>query len=221
MDLGALGLSGIFSQVVSAFAPQVRTADPFTNALLQWAAKLQGHAVGRWKIVAEAGYTCVVKEGPSARGLCGGPAAGMCQFCQQSTCLRHAAVAPNGAIACIVCLNELLKARKQGASAQPGGDPFAPGDNGAPPGARPADAPPPQSREQANARARKVYLGVMGLEPGATMADVKRAFRTFSGARKGHPDKGGDPETYKRWTEAKSWLEKNGVSDEDGAGDRG
>ena len=100
----------------------------------------------------------------------------------------------------------------------PGGDPFAPGDNGAPPGARPADAPPP-NRERTTASARKTYLGVMGLKPGATMDDVKKAFRTFSGPQKGHPDKGGDPATYKRWTEAMSWLKKHGVADEDGAGD--
>lgn len=218
MDLGALGLGGIFSQVVSAFAPQVRATDPFTNSVIQWAAKLQSHAVGRWKGVAAAGYTCVVKDSSGGHPLCGGPAAGMCQFCRQSTCLRHAAVAPNGSIACIGCLNDLLKAKTQGAPAPPGGDPFAPGDNGAPPGARPADAPPP-NRERTTASARKTYLGVMGLKPGATMDDVKKAFRTFSGPQKGHPDKGGDPATYKRWTEAMSWLKKHGVADEDGAGD--
>ena len=63
---------------------------------------------------------------------------------------------------------------------------------------------------------RRRNLTTLGLKRGATNAQIKKTFRTLS--RKNHPDRGGDPEEFKRISNAYEALIPKGPRDLEGGG---
>lgn len=119
-----------------------------------------------------------------------------CMACGQPVCAYHACVDHSGGAVCFSCVQLAMHARGR-----------APG---APPPPPPHEAQEAERRRQEEKR-RQAYVE-LGLEPGASFAEVKRAHRRL--VKLHHTDKGGDLEKIKRinaaWTLLKGDHEEQG-----------
>ena len=95
-----------------------------------------------------------------------------CMACNEPTCPFHACVDHTGSAVCFACVALAVHVRKT-----------------APP-------PPKETPEAMKARKKAEAFKVLGLEPGATMAEVKAAHRKL--VKLHHPDRNGDLELCKR-----------------------
>lgn len=181
------------SEAAAVAGSQVKTGDPYGDMLLQWAARIQVVAQGQWRSVANSGFICGMPTAPHA--TCDAPAVGKCKFCPRTVCLLHAAVAINGAVICVACLDELLQRHKAAGGATGfGGD----------------ASPPPRPPEENPMVTRLRHLKTLGLDPAATLVDIKKRWRKFT--MTGHPDKGGDEAIFKKMNEAFTWLKNHSSS---------
>src|SRR3989344_1224428 len=157
------GVEHVLSRIVAGLLPEVRTRDPFTQALLRWTARMQQRAVVRWRPVAQSGIRCSL--GSRDKGPCGQPAAGACLLCRQPVCLDHAAVAPNGALSCIRCLDTYAAVVRDMRDKGPA---------------------PASSASAESSAVREQHLATLELPSEATWNDIRAAFRALS--KKWHPD---------------------------------
>ncbi len=182
----------------------VQVQDPFFASMMRWFGRLQEAAFVRWRQVAASGIRCSGQAHVARVGLiaCPHPAIGACLLCGSPTCIEHSIIASNGNIACIKCMNEVIKAKKGTQASW-------------------ADEPPPQPQpNQASSSAedpattRLKHLRRLGLKYGTSFEETKEKFRTLS--RTMHPDRVKDPskkaaaeKKYKLITESFHWLESH------------
>jgi hypothetical protein len=181
----------VLSHFVARVAPSFKTDDPLLTSVMQWMAKMQEHATTRWRGVALSGIRCNIPRVVGGMGIdCPHPAIGKCQLCPKTVCLDHAAVASNGNVACIACLNEIMKSRPQYAGQAP------------------------QAAKLDPVVERRRCLRVLGLKDPADWDEIRAAYKEL--ALKHHPDRQKDDvaraKATKKLTElnaAFKWLDQN------------
>jgi len=176
----------VFAQLLSA-----ARQNPVLAELGQWFSHLYQNAPSRW------GSSVIT----GARCECGRPAMGPCAICHHPTCLGHALVSASAEIVCFVCVRRASRrewterasnggSQNAGARWQRGDDPFEP--------SKPSHAD------------RAKYLKRLGLKPGASMEDIKAAWKRL--ALKNHPDRASEgrraaaEKRMREINEAYQWL---------------
>lgn len=138
----------------------------------------------RWLPTLAERLPCTLRA-PSEPG-CSHLAIGRCMACKEPVCPYHGCVDHGGNVICYACVGIAAHVRK--------------------------NAPPPaDTREAIKAKKREAAYRELGLDPGASLAEVKKAHRKL--AKLHHPDRGGDIGRSKRINEAlhtlKAELEPN------------
>lgn len=180
--------SNFFAHILQGWGP----TDPIVMEEAKlWASSLAKHAFVKWRTMAQANLRCSTPECPH-------PGLGACVVCRNPVCLAHSLISPAGEHVCVRCV---VRARAEF------GDKFGTY-SGAPGGPQAPPAPGPTEVEQLAA-----HLKVLGLKRGATLEEVKSAFKKK--AMRYHPDrvKGQDPdkrdaatEKFKQFTASYHWL---------------
>lgn len=135
----------MLDQFLSQFLadPRIASRDP----VIAWVMKLQA-ALPVWRGVMASGIRCACLKG---RAVCDAPAIGACLVCRHTTCLGCALVDAKGNIACVPCLNELLRSK----------------------GSAPSE---PKTDDEVLV----MHLGRLGLKPPSTLTAVNKAFRNLA-----------------------------------------
>lgn len=138
----------------------LRPDDPITKYYTAALARFGGHAMALWGAASGSGIRCAVKVTGGRRAVCGGYAAGTCLVCGLPSCLEHShAAVKDGTVICHACVG---RAQRQWGVIDGGED-------------------------ETSASMRIKCLRALGLEPGASEADIKAAFKKL--AREHHPDR--------------------------------
>jgi DnaJ-like protein len=111
---------------------------------------------------------------------CPRPAVGACVVCRMPTCLGHGMVSADAAVACVRCVHVAASNGKRWTPQTAGLDPEV---------------------------VRKKHLKVLGLKEGATLDEIKSAFRTL--AAKHHPDRQRTDGAKKKSTEKMAQLSES------------
>lgn len=161
------------AQVIGSVAGSVGTAaDPSVQALMMkvigpWALGIAQHVPSKWMLPTNVPPSCAHEHGTK---LCGAFAVGACHSCGRPTCLQHALVGFDAALACWACV------RGGAANAKPWR--------------------PPQATAAAGASDGVGWAyELLGVEPDCTVEDAKRAYKQK--VAHFHPDRMGAGEESK------------------------
>jgi hypothetical protein len=135
-----------------------------------WASKFATNAMSRWLPYYASGTDCAV---PAMQGgvplPCTNHAIGLCDSCLKPVCLHHARVDQHGGASCYSCIVRMIHAQR--------GQGHAP----------PTDAHQAGQQRAVPAEIAKRSLAVLGLKPGASWEEIRKAHRKL--AARFHPDR--------------------------------
>jgi hypothetical protein len=190
------GIGDFLGQMFSGLAGgQDGTHVKIWQELKPWFGTLAPAAARKWLPQIAAGALCevpVVRRGVK-EGDCERFGVAACDVCHRPTCLEHGRIDMHGDIICYICVADATqvvpplqreRARQQNEPPrQPGQHRYRarPEPHAPPP---PGSAPPPRSK--VDPRLVAAAMKKLGLKPGATWEDVKRAHRKRSAEN--HPD---------------------------------
>lgn len=179
-----MGLEELLSGIAGRIAGGDVSPSPVAKHYLSVMGRFSAMAV-KWAAVSSSGARCNLTVSTSRPGIfrCGVAAAGVCSSCAKFTCIEHAMVSPRtGSLVCEACIMLLRR---------------------------------PIETEQKAADVglsepvlRLGYLHILGLRDGATMDEIRSAYRRL--AKENHPDKcGSNGDSMKLINEAHDWLKEN------------
>jgi hypothetical protein len=173
-----MDVSSILSQAFGRVAQAVETPDPVTTRALRFVGSIQAHAFSTWSDIGRTGMRCTVRyrtAGEEKARRCESNSASACAICRGPVCFDHGLFGVDGTVICRSCV--------EAARIHVGG----------------AGAAPASSSSKDTSSLRRQHLRTLGLKRGATLEQVKSAYRKL--AARYHPDKA--PEAKKAAATAK------------------